>query len=132
MNKIAALTAYLLSLNLVDENNLESWIEKIDINPEFCADGDFFIACTAEYVAQFRFYDYPHKRVSAMVLFTYVSLWLQEHDADRTIPFKFPADIDAIETANIDFGIEFLEVSRVIESATGDMTFNGKTYSQVP
>lgn len=137
MKKIAALHAYLQSQNLVAAESIESWVEEMQVIPSGrgeCTDNGTIAICEEHYTAQFRFNDYPHKRVQVPVLFAHISAWMLEHDADRTLPFQFavnPEVLDA-EIAIIEIGILFVEITLASESPEGDLYINGKQYAVLP
>jgi hypothetical protein len=139
MKKIAALHCYLASLNLVEPNKLDSWVEEMQVfpagrNDDTDAGNGLKVICTESYTAQFRIDDYPHKHKPVQKLFAHISAWLLENDADRTIPFQFPVNPEVLdsEIALVEFAIAFEEKTLITPDPHGDIELNGEMYETLP
>jgi len=132
MIKLGQLHAFLINLDLVAAEQIDSWVENPKVIPsgkKLSADG--IVLFRQEYDAVFSIERYPHKKHDVNVLFGQLCAWLMENDGDRDdIPEPITdVDIHDNNTADIEINISFEEDVQAIEDVNGPISLNGKTYS---
>lgn len=133
MLKLQQITAFLVGLNLVAAENIDSWVENPRIVPR-CSiiDDGQVIVYTQTYDAMISIERYPHTRHPAELLFAQVSVWLIENDEDRfekELPMPV-TDVDILDskTADIDIMITFKEDITAVADENGPIVINGQHY----
>jgi len=133
MKKIADLHAFILALDLVAAEQLDSYVDDLRIVPAARPTGTAgqIIITEKHYTATFFIERYPHGRTSEDVLLAQICAWLIENDPTRTDPIEFPVIVDVhdAQTANLEFGIVFEEWVLAVENVAGPITVNGKKYA---
>ncbi|MGJ0489607.1 phage tail protein [Methylobacter sp.] len=135
MKKIADLHAFILSLDLVAAEQIDSYVDDLVIVPSgrpAPTAGQIIIA-EKRYTATFNIERYPHGQISEDALLAQIAAWLIENDTTRTDPIEFPliVDVHDAQTANLEFGITFEEWILAAEDVAGPITANGKQYALV-
>lgn len=133
MNKLRALTAYLLERRLVLEEQLDSWAEQVslslvwkpDVNGMHLGDMRYRAVIVLE-----RFADHPGR------LMALLGSWLERFDADRADD-DLPAptfDIEQLDpdTADVEITVEFIEPQYLAEDADGEIEAFGQRWAFVP
>lgn len=128
MIKLSALTTFLLNLDLFAAEQLEAVVDDLVIVPGgHPSPGVTNIkVCGMDYTAVIFIERYPHKQVSANVLFAQVAAWLLDNDNERT-DYTFPVNVDVIdaETADIEIRLTFREYITATQQSGGNLLFNG-------
>lgn len=130
MNKIKALTAFLIGLDLVAAENIESFVDDPKIIPSGkVLSHNSIILYRQDYTATIYVEDYPHKEHPAELLFGQVCAWLLNNDERFDIPSP-AVNIDILDnaTANIEISIEFKEDVTAIEDEAGPIELEGVRY----
>jgi hypothetical protein len=134
MKQIAAITAFLLDLDLVAAEQIESWVE----NPQIVPAGTWrtakgVVIYRQRYTAVIAIERYPHKRHPAELLFAHISAWLIEHDGERfdNEDAKITTDVEILDddTADILVSIDFVEEVEIVEDEDGPIALAGKTWT---
>ena len=124
MVKLQQITAFLVGLNLVAAENIDTWVENPRIVPwgKEITDGQMVLS----------FERWPHARHPAELLFAHVSVWLLENDEDRfEKELAMPVtDVDILDakTADVDITITFEEDITAVIDENGPITFGGQRY----
>jgi hypothetical protein len=133
MQKIAALHSFILGLDLFAAEQLESYVDDLQIVPAGRPNGTpgQIIITEKHYTATFYIERFPHGQISEDRLLAQISAWLIENDSTRTDPLEFPLIVDVLdtETANLEFGIQFEEFVIAAEDPAGSIQLNGKKYA---
>ena len=134
MLKLQLLTAFLINLDLVAAENIDSWVEDPRIVPSgsiVSGAAEGIILFRQEYDAVFSIERYPHQRHHVNELFGQVCAWLIENDADREEIAQPNIDVDILddETADIEITISFTEDVTAIKDPAGLIVVGGETYS---
>ena len=131
MIKLGILHQFLINLDLVAAENIDSWVE----NPKIVPSGknlshDSIILFRQEYDAVFSIERFPHQKTDVNYLFGKLCAWLMENDGDRDDIPEPITDVDILDngTADIEITISFTEDVEAIEDPAGTIVFNGKTY----
>ena len=133
MVKLQQITAFLVGLNLVAAENIDTWVENPQIVPRFKSQGDGqIILYTQTYDAKLFIERYPHKVHDAELLFAQVCVWLIENDEGR-LDLQLPhpdTDVDILDdsTADIEITIRFEEDITAVIDESGPIEFGGQRY----
>lgn len=133
MVKLQQLTEFLLNLNLVAAEQIDSWVENPRMVPrgKVVSEGQL-VLFTQTYDAIFAIERYPHKRHSAELLFAHVSAWLIENDSERAqLGLSNPqTDVDVLDdkTADIELTIAFEEDITAVLDEDGPISYMGGQY----
>lgn len=130
MIKLAQLTRFLIELNLVAAEQIDSWVENPRIVPSGKSLGNGQIVMYRhEYDAVIVIERYPHKVHSAQLLFAHICSWVMNND-DRDEIARPRIDVDILDddTADIEISISFEEDGMVVEDPAGDIELYGKRY----
>ena len=133
MNKLQALTAYLLARELVAPEQLASDTEQVDLDLVWKLGTQGLHMADMRYRAVIsfeRFADHPAR------LMALVGSWLQTHDPERSrqdLPAPnfhiTPLDNDLFD---VDLVLEFLEPLHLAEDPAGEIEAFDKTWAYVP
>ncbi|HDS1696313.1 MULTISPECIES: phage tail protein [unclassified Pseudomonas] len=133
MNKIKALTAYLLERQLVMPEQLQSWVEQMDTELLWKETTQGLHMGDMTYRAVFdleRFTGSPPR------LLALVGTWLEANDPDRE---DLPAPAFVIEPIDLDndlfdveLTVQFVEPQYLAEDDNGEFEAFGKTWAFVP
>lgn len=130
MNKIKALTSFLISLDLVAAENIESFVDDPKIIPSGkCLSHNSIVLYRQDYTATIYIEDFPHKEHPAELLFGHLCSWLLNND-DRQEIAQPTVNVDVLDndTANIEISIEFKEDVEAIEDDAGPIELFGFRY----
>lgn len=133
MIKLQQITAFLIGLDLVAAENIDTWVENPRIVPwgKEITDGQM-VLFRQTYDAVLSFERWPHSRHPAELLFAHVSVWLLENDEERfEKELAMPVtDVDILDTktANVDITITFEEDITAVLDENGPITFGGQRY----
>lgn len=133
MTRLQALTAYLISRQLVATEQLDSWTEQVTLNLVWKPDVDGMHLGDMRYRAVIvleRFADHPAR------LMALVGSWLENHDPDRD-RHELPAPLFAVEPLDndlfdVELTLEFVEPQYLAEDPAGEIQAFGKTWAFVP
>lgn len=133
MNKLRALTAYLLQCQLVSAEQLDSWAEQVTLDLVWKDDLQGLHLGDMRYRAVLvleRFADHPGR------LMALVGSWLENHDvtrADHALPAP-TFDIEQLDNdlADVELSLEFVEPQYLAEQADGEIEAFGKRWAFVP
>jgi hypothetical protein len=132
--KIADLRHYLVDLNLVAVEQIDSFVDEPKIIPsgQIISNGieQSIVLYEYEYEASFFIERYPFKRHPPERLFGHVSAWLIVNDGDReqiATP-TINVDVNDDSTADIEITISFREDVTAIEDAEGEFLIGSKRY----
>ncbi len=131
MKKIADITAFLINLNLVAAENIESFVDDPKVVPSGTeVSHDSLVLYRCDYTCTVNIDDYPHKEHAAELLFGHVCAWLMNNDCERLQIAQPRIDVDILDndTANIEIQIDFEEDVLAIEDPAGDIFLNNKYY----
>lgn len=131
MNKLKALTTYLLARNLVMPEQLDSWASQVSLDLIWKPDlkGMHFADMRYSAVVVFeRFADEPGR------LMALLAGWLQTYDPDRDgLPNPtFAIDILDNDLADVEITLEFVESQYLAEDPSGEIEAFDKTWSFIP
>ncbi|MEQ1636702.1 MAG: phage tail protein [Methylococcales bacterium] len=133
MKQLAAITAFITSLNLVAAEQVDGWVENPKIVPSATSKGvGGMILFRQTYTAVLIVERYPHKVHPAELLFAHISAWLIDNDGDRfdDKDAEITTDVDILddETADITISIDFIEEVGITEDPAGPITLAGIRY----
>ena len=132
MNKLRALTTFLLERQLVAPEQLDSWAEQITLNLTWKPDvaglhlGDMRYRAV---IVMERFADHPGR------LMALLGSWLEGHDPDRPDDLPAPTfDIEQLDgdLADVELTLEFIEPQYLAEAEDGEIEAFGKRWAFVP
>lgn len=133
MNKLRALTQFLLERRLVTAEQLDSWAEQVTLDLIWKDDLDGLHLGDMRYRAVIvleRFADHPGR------LMALVGSWLENHDASRTDhALSAPTfDIEQLDPdlADVELSLEFVEPQYLAEQADGEIEAFGRRWAFVP
>ncbi|MCO1622495.1 phage tail protein [Pseudomonas putida] len=133
MNKIKALTAYLLDRQLVMPEQLQSWVEQMDTELLWKETTQGLHMGDMTYRAVF---DLERFTGSPTRLLALVGTWLEASDPDRE---DLPAPAFVIEPIDLDndlfdveLTVQFVEPQYLAEDDNGEFEAFGKTWAFVP
>ncbi|WP_095155752.1 phage tail protein [Pseudomonas sp. Irchel 3E13] len=129
MNKLQGLTAYLLEANLVMPEQLDSWVDQVNLDLIWKPTG----------AGGMHMGDMRYRAVLGLERFTgnpsllmaLVGCWLESNDSDRGDDLPVPAfvveplDNDVFD---VELTIEFEEEQHLVEDPDGQITSGGKRY----
>jgi hypothetical protein len=133
MQKIKALHKYLAALNLLDENQIDSWAEQVRPIP----DGGHITVGIEQmqgvrlgFIAYDALFTFENCAVDARTLFAQVLLWLGEFDPEREhYGLEDPVyDVLKIDDGHVDIElkIQFQEDLCLVLDAAGSVPYEGK------
>lgn len=133
MKQLAAITAFITSLNLVAAEQVDGWVENPQIVPVATSKGvGGLILYRQTYTAVLVIERYPHKRHPAELIFAHVTAWLIDNDGERfdEEAAKITTDVDILddETADITISIDFVEEVGIVADPAGPITYGGKRW----
>lgn len=132
MNKLRALTTFLLERRLVAPEQLDSWAEQITLNLTWKPDLDGLHLGDMRYravIVMERFADHPGR------LMALLGSWLENHDPDRDDDLPAPTfDIEQLDNdlADVELTLEFIEPQYLAEADDGEIEAFGKRWAFVP
>jgi hypothetical protein len=133
VNKLQALTAYLISRNLVAPEQLDSWTEQVTLELIWKPDLDGLHMADMQYRAVIvleRFADHPGR------LMALLGSWLENNDLNRD-KHELASPSFAIEQldndlADVEIALDFVEPQYLTEDPAGEIEALGTTWSFVP
>ena len=133
MNKLRALTAFLIERRLVSPEQLDSWAEKVNLSLIWKHTEHGLHMGDMRYEAVIvleRFADHPGR------LMALVGSWLENHDSDRAdLELADPSfDIEQLDndTADVELSVQFSEPQYLAEDEGGEIEAFGKRWAFVP
>ncbi len=132
MNKLRALTTFLLERRLVAPEQLDSWAEQVTLNLTWKPDLDGLHLGDMRYravIVMERFADHPGR------LMALLGSWLENHDHDRDDDLPAPTfDIEQLDNdlADVELTLEFIEPQYLAEADDGEIEAFGKRWAFVP
>lgn len=131
MNKLRALTTFLIERRLVLPEQLDSWAEQVTLELVWKPDVGGLHLGDMRYSAVIvleRFADHPGR------LMALLGSWLEQHDANRD---DLPApsfDIEQLDNdlADVELTLEFIEPQYLAEDEDGEIEAFGQRWSFVP
>lgn len=131
MNKLRALTTFLIERSLVLPEQLDSWAEQVTLELVWKPDVGGLHLGDMRYSAVIvleRFADHPGR------LMALLGSWLEQHDANRD---DLPApsfDIEQLDNdlADVELTLEFVEPQYLAEDEDGEVKAFGKRWAFVP
>jgi len=131
MNKLQALTQFIIELDLVAVENIDTWMEEPRIKPIGRQEtANCILLFQNEYDAVFSIERFPHKRHSPNVLFGNICTWLMTEDCERDENAQPRTDVDILDddVADVEITISFTEDVYAIKDVNGDILYNGEQY----
>ncbi|USD19773.1 phage tail protein [Microbulbifer variabilis] len=130
LEKLRAITGFLLGANLVSCEQLDSWMEDGKLETTSKNLGNGICICRLRYDAVIsieRFAESPE------LLFALVTAWVQDQDAERVIQ-ELPdpeIEIDVINEhkADVEIRIAFYEDIQLVPDDNGVIPYNGRQWS---
>ena len=133
MNKLRALTTFLIERELVLPEQLDSWTDQVNLELIWKPDVDGMRMGDMRYsttIALERFADHPGR------LMALVGSWLEANDPSRDreeLPApKFEISMLDNDLADVDITLEFNEQLYLAEDPAGEIEAHGKTWAFVP
>ncbi len=132
MNKLRALTTFLLERRLVAPEQLDSWAEQVTLNLTWKPDLDGLHLGDMRYravIVMERFADHPGR------LMALLGSWLENSDPDRPDDLPAPTfDIEQLDNdlADVELTLEFIEPQYLAEADDGEIEAFGKRWAFVP
>ena len=131
MNKLKALTTYLIERNLVMPEQLDSWANQVTLDLIWKPDVKGLHFADMHYSATIvleRFADDPGR------LMALLGSWLENHDRDRDgLPsMTFAIDMLDSDLADVEVTVEFVEPQYLAEDPAGEIEAFDKTWAFVP
>ena len=132
MNKLRALTTFLLERRLVAPEQLDSWAEQVTLNLTWKPDLNGLHLGDMRYravIVMERFADHPGR------LMALLGSWLENHDPDRDDDLPAPTfDIEQLDNdlADVELTLEFVEPQYLAEADDGEIEAFGKRWAFVP
>ena len=131
MNKLKALTTYLIERNLVMPEQLDSWANQVTLDLIWKPDVKGLHFADMHYSATIvleRFADDPGR------LMALLGSWLENHDRDRDgLPMlSFDIDMEDNDLADVEITVEFVEPQYLAEDPDGEIVAFGQTWSFIP
>ena len=120
MNKLRALTSYLIGLDLVLPEQIDSWAEQVNL--------DLIWKDTTQGLHM------GDMRYRAVVLMALLGGWLESNDPDRDDDLPAPTfAVDQItpDEADLELTLEFVEAQHLAEDPSGNVEAFGKTWGLV-
>lgn len=133
MEKLRALTTYLIERRLVEPEQLDSFAEQVNLSLIWKPEERGLRLGDMRYRAVIvleRLTDHPAR------LMALVGSWLDTHDLHRDYPELSPPviDVDQLDPdcADVEITLEFIEPIHLAEDADGEIEAFGKTWAFVP
>lgn len=131
MNKLRALTTYLIERNLVMPEQLDSWANQVTLDLIWKPDVKGLHFADMHYSATIvleRFADDPGR------LMALLGSWLENHDRDRDgLPsMTFAIDMLDSDLADVEVTVEFVEPQYLAEDPAGEIEAFDQTWAFVP
>ncbi|CAD2261494.1 hypothetical protein PSEUDT2_04158 [Stutzerimonas stutzeri] len=132
MNKLRALTTFLLERRLVAPEQLDSWAEQVTLNLTWKPDLDGLHLGDMRYravIVMERFADHPGR------LMALLGSWLENQDPERDDSLPAPTfDIEQLDNdlADVELTLEFIEPQYLAEADDGEIEAFGKRWAFVP
>jgi len=132
VNKLRALTTFLLERRLVAPEQLDSWAEQVTLNLTWKPDLDGLHLGDMRYravIVMERFADHPGR------LMALLGSWLENHDPDRDDDLPAPTfDIEQLDNdlADVELTLEFVEPQYLAEADDGEIEAFSKRWAFVP
>ena len=131
MNKLKALTTYLIERNLVMPEQLDSWANQVTLDLIWKPDVKGLHFADMRYSATIvleRFADDPGR------LMALLGSWLENHDRDRDgLPsMTFAIDMLDSDLADVEVTVEFVEPQYLAEDPAGEIEAFDQTWAFVP
>ncbi len=135
MQKITDLRAFIVNLDMVAAEQIDSFVDDLVVTPAMRESGvaSQLIAAEISYSAMFFIERYPYAKKPANELFAQIAAWLIQNDTSRTDPVEFPVivDVNDHETADLEFGILFRENINILADAGGPIVVDGTHYKLI-
>jgi hypothetical protein len=130
MKKLAAITEFLLGLDLVAAEQIDSWVENPQIVPAGTVKtNDSLVIYRQTYTAVIIVERFPHRVHPAELLFAHISAWLMDNDGERfdNQDAKITTDVEIMDdgTADIEISIDFIEEVEIVQDSGGPIYLNG-------
>lgn len=131
MEKLRALTAYLIARQLVRAEQMDSWAENVDLQLVWKPGEHGLHMADMRYQAVIvleRFTDHPGR------LLALLGAWLEQHDSGRE---DLPSPILEVEQldqdcADVEIGVEFVEPLYLVEDSAGEIEAFGSRWAFQP
>lgn len=133
--KLASLTDYLIGLNFVPRENLESCVDLCTVTPASINMGHYYELCKQHHRCTLLIERYTG---DSRLIIAWIAAWLKDHDPDRDNDRLPDPDIDikALDASgtqwNVDVSIEFIEPVLIQpDDANGTIMWNGSQWSLI-
>ena len=131
MLKLQQITDFLVQLNLVAAEQIDSWVE----NPQMIPSGEDsgaggVLLYRQTYDAVISIERFPHQHHPVELLFAHISVWLMNNDSERDEIATPQTEVDVLDdsTADIEISISFEEELYGIEDPAGTIELFGTRY----
>jgi len=131
MLKLQQITAFLVQLNLVAAEQIDSWVENPQISPSGEDSGAGSVLLFRQtYDAVISIERFPHENHPVELLFAQVCAWLINNDSERDEIAAPQTDVDVLDdsTADIEITISFEEDVFGVEDPAGPIDVLGTRY----
>lgn len=131
MIKLQQLTAYVLNLNLVAAEQIDSWVENPQIVPSGKSMGQGTVVLYRQtYDAVIYIERFNHQKHPVEQLFGCVAAWLMQNDEDRDEIATPRTDVEILDDglADIEISISFEEDVIAVLDPAGPIEFGGDRY----
>lgn len=139
MKQLAAITEFLVGLDLVAAEQIESWVENPRIVPSATIKSSTggLVIYQQTYTAVIAIERFPHKTIPVERLFAHVSAWLIDNDNPDRFDHedaRIETDVEIMddETADIEISIDFIEEVEIFKRPGGPIRLNGEDWDLEP
>jgi hypothetical protein len=134
MKRLRELTEFLMGLNYVAAEQLDSWADNPELIPLLESKGPGGLTVyDVRYDAVVVIERYPHQRHPAELLFAQIVVWLDQADPDRYDQDNLAnprIDVDILDngTADLELTIPFVESVDAVPDPDGPIEWNGQRW----
>lgn len=129
VQKLAQFTAFIIQQNLVDENQIESWMENGKMVPASKNTGEGYLVCRFQYDAIFSIEGFTG---DSALLIALISTWLTDNDPTRDDDNLSPPDIDVDiidrNSVDVEIAVQFREDIEIVANDNGPIAFDGRRW----
>ena len=133
-HKLQQITDYLIDLNFVARENIDTWVDLCSVIQESKSMGHYLELCRLHYQCTILIERYTG---DARLITAWLAAWLDDHDPDRDQQ-QMPdpeIDIEALDASgtqwDVDISVEFTEPVMVIEGDNGNIQWMGQRWSLI-
>lgn len=134
MQIISQLYEFLISLNLVAAEQIDGFVDDLQVTPAFreTDQADVFVLAVKDYTATFYIERYPFGQVGENELLAQISSWIIQQDAWWEVnqaDFSVIIDVSDNQVADIELGIKLREHVTAKQDDAGSVVIDGMRYA---